>query len=189
MSEAPVNDEPKVFTEEYVKSLREENARRRVAEKSANDELARVRAALGIAGEASADAVKSAENLRTQSEADRELAREALVRSEFAKVSIELGLVDADAAWRLADTSAVKVDLRSRKVEGLREALDALVREKPFLAGRVARAGSPGGGTPRSAAPADDDSLAGRIRRQFERRLPRGAAVPGNSSGGMRFTR
>ena len=189
MSEVAANDEPKVFTEDYVKSLREENARRRHAEKTANDELARVRTALGIGSEGSADAVMSAEKLRAQSEADRELAREALVRAEFAKASTELGLVDADAAWRLADTSAVKVDLRSRKVEGLREALDALVREKPFLAGRVARAGSPGGGTPRSAATADDDSLAGRIRRQFERRLPRGAATPGSSPGGMRFTR
>jgi hypothetical protein len=189
LSEAPVNDEPKTFSEEYVKTLREENARRRLAEKTANEELARVRTALGIESEGSADAAKAAEKLRAQSEADREAAREALTRAEFVKASGELGFIDADAAWRLADLSAVRVDLRSRKVEGLREALDALVREKPFLVGRAARAGSPGGGTPRSSASQDDDSLAGRIRRQFERRLPRGLSAPGAGAGNLRMTR
>ena len=189
MSE-PTNDEPKTFSEDYVKTLREENARRRLAEKSANEELARVRTALGIEDDGSADAAKSAESLRAQSEADRATACDALTRAEFAKSAAEMNFVDPDAAWRLADMSAVKVDLAARKVEGLREALDALVREKPFLVGRPSRAGSPGGGTPRAAGrTGDDDSLAGRIRKQFERRLPRGLSVPGANAGNLRFTR
>jgi len=82
------------------------------------------------------------------------------------------------------------VDLAARKVEGLREALDALVREKPFLVARPSRAGSPGGGTPRAAGrAADDDSLAGRIRKQFERRLPRGLSIPGAGAGNLRISR
>ena len=111
------------------------------------------------------------------------------MRAELVKASGELGFIDVDAAWRLADLSGVRVDLRSHKVEGLREALDVLAREKPFLVGRAARAGSPGGGPPRSTPAQDDDSLAGRIRRQFERRIPRGMAVPGNGSGNFRISR
>ena len=189
MSETPMNEEPKVFTEEYVKQLRDENARRRLAEKTMKDELARVRAALGFKDDETADLAKSAEALRAQSSVDREAARDALLRAEFASESAKRGFVDADAAFRLADMSAVKVDLAARKVVGLDEALDALASDKPFLLGRRPGAGSPGGGTPRGAGREEDASLSGRIRRQFERRLTRGMNVPGNGSGGMRITR
>ncbi len=189
MSETPMNDEPKVFSEEYVKQLRDENARRRLAEKNAKEELARVRAALGFKDDEPADLVRTAEHLRTQSAADRDAAREALVRAEFATAAAQRGFVDADAAYRLADMSAVTVDVAARQVDGLDEALDALASDKPFLLGRRPGAGSPGGGTPRAAGREDDASLSGRIRRQFERRLPRGMSVPGNSSGGMRISR
>ena len=189
MSEQPMNDEPKVFTEEYVKQLRDENARRRLAEKNMKEELARVRAALGFKDDESADLAKSAETLRTQSAADRDAARDALLRAECARVSTERGFVDADTAYRLADMSAVTVDVAARKVEGLREALDALASDKPFLLGRRPGVGSPGGGTPRAAGREDDASLSGRIRRQFEQHLPRGMSVSGNSSGGMRISR
>ncbi len=189
MSETPMSDAPKTFSEEYVKELRDENARRRLAEKTAKEELARVRAALGVKDEESADLAKSAEALRAQSAADRDTAREALVRAEFARAAAERGFVDADAAYRLADMSAVTVDVAARKVVGLSEALDALASDKPFLLARRPGAGSPGGGTPRAAGREDDASLSGRIRRQFERRLPRGMSAPGNSPGGLRITR
>ena len=81
------------------------------------------------------------------------------------------------------------MDAAARKVVGLDEALDALAGDKPFLLARRPGAGSPGGGTPRAAGREEDASLSGRIRRQFERRLPRGLSVPGNSSGGMRINR
>jgi len=189
MSETPMNDAPKTFSEEYVKELRDENARRRLAEKTAKDLLARVRAALGFKDDETADPAQAAEALRAQSTADRETAREALTRAEFAKEAAKRGFVDADAAFRLADMSAVTVDVAARKVEGLGEALDALASDKPFLLARRPGAGSPGGGTPRAAGREEDTSLAGRVRRQFEQRLPRGLSVPGNSSGGMRISR
>jgi hypothetical protein len=191
VSENANSDEPKVFSEEYVRTLREENARRRLAEKNAKEELARVREALGVGSEESADVTKEAQRMRAHSEADRELAREALTLAEFAKLSSELELVDADAAWRLADMRAVRVDLESRKVEGLREVLETLVREKPYLAGRAAKGGSPGGGTPRSTGRQDPDEsgLSGRIRKQFQKRLPAGLSVPGARLGDLRITR
>jgi hypothetical protein len=191
VTESGNNEEGKVFSEEYVRTLREENARRRLAEKNAKEELARVREALGIGGDETADATQEAGRMRARSEADRETAKEALVRAEFAKVSGELELVDADAAWRLADMGAVRVDLESRKVEGLREVLETLVREKPYLAGRTARGGSPGGGTPRSTGKGESEEggLSGRIRKQFQKRLPAGLSVPGASLGELRITR
>jgi hypothetical protein len=188
MTEA-TNDEPKVFSEDYVRTLREENARRRLAEKNVKEQMTRVRDMLGVESEDPGELEKTVARMRGQSEADRETAREALLQAEFAKLSRELDLVDGDAAWRLADRSTVRVDLESRKVEGLREVLEALVREKPYLAGRGGRAGSPGGGTPRSTARQDDDSLSGRIRKQFQKRLPSGMTVPGASIGDLRITR
>jgi len=188
VTEGENQDEPKTFSEDYVKTLREENARRRLAEKQANDELARARDALGIKDHASVDLAEACETMRTRSETDRRLATDALVRAEFAQIANDLDLVDADAAFRLADTSAVRVDPESRKVEGLREVIESLVREKPFLVGRATRAGSPGGGTPRSGVRQDDDSLGGRIRKQFKRRLPSGMTVPGGDLGNLRIT-
>ena len=185
----PTSDEPKTFSEEYVKTLREENARRRLAEKSVKEELARVRDAVGLEDDGSVDLTEAVEKMRARSEADRELAREALIDAEFAKLAGDLDFVDVDAARRLADMSAVRVDLESRSCEGLREVLETLVREKPYLCGRAARAGSPGGGTPRSTGKQDDDSLSGRIRKQFQKRLPSGMAVPGGNLGDLRITR
>jgi hypothetical protein len=187
MTEPTTPEEPKTFPEEYVKELREENARRRLAEKTLRDQLTQVRAALGVLEDEAADPVKAAETLRSRSDADRKLVTETLVRAEFERTSAEFGIVDADAAFRLADVSAVRVDLESRKVLGLREVLETLVRERPFLVGRASRAGSPGGGTPRASGKPDDDSLGGRIRKQFERRMPAGMSVPGASVGGLRI--
>jgi len=189
VTEPENHDDAKTFSEDYVKTLREENARRRLAEKNVKEELARVRDALGVQDDASVDLADACEQLRTRSEADRQLATDALIRVEFAQIANDLDLVDADAAFRLADTSAVRVDPGTRKVEGLREVLDALVREKPYLVGRATRAGSPGGGTPRSGARQDDDSLGGRIRKQFQKRLPSGMTVPGGDLGNLRITR
>jgi len=189
VTEPTNSDEPKTFSEEYVKTLREENARRRLAEKNLNEQLARVREALGVGDEESADLPEAVRKVRARSEADRQAATETLMQAEFTKLSGELGLVDADAAWRLADKGAVRVDLEGRKVHGLREVLETLLREKPYLAGRTVRAGSPGGGTPRATGKQDDDSLTGRIRKQFQRRLPSGMAVPGATLGGLRITR
>jgi hypothetical protein len=85
--------------------------------------------------------------------------------------------------------SGVRVDLETRKVEGLREALETLVRDKPYLVSRAGRAGSPGGGTPRTTAKQDDDSLEGRVRKQFQKRLPAGMGAPGATQGGLRIRR
>ena len=74
MSETPMNDAPKTFSEDYVKELRDENARRRLAEKNVKEELARVRAALGFKEDEDADLVRTAEHLRAQSAADRDRA-------------------------------------------------------------------------------------------------------------------
>jgi hypothetical protein len=189
MTEPEHHDEPKTFSEEYVKTLRDENARRRLAEKTAREELARVREALGVNEDGSADLAEACGELRSRCEADRKLAVDTLIHAELAKLSDELGVVDVDAAFRLADTSAVKVDPESREVHGLRESLEALLREKPYLAGRTPRAGSPGGGTPRAQGKRDDDTLGGRIRKQFARRLPSGMTVPGGDLGNLRITR
>ena len=100
MSEPIEQDTPRTFPEDYVRTLREENARRRHAEKTVSEQLARVRKALGAEDSDAADLGELAERMRSRSEADRTLAQEALVRAELTRVAQELDLVDTDAALR-----------------------------------------------------------------------------------------
>ena len=186
--EEPATGEPAdgVFPADYVRQLRAENARRRTSEKRLSALVAELAAQVGAAEEPEALLTRVKE-LHEQSSRGAQLAREVLLSTTFAQAARDRDVVDPDAAWRLMDTSGVTVDLESRAVTGLEEALEALLAARPYLVGRAVPAGSPGGGTPRASRPQTDDTLAGRVRRQFQRRHPGGLAVPAPSSGTLRI--
>ena len=120
---------------------------------------------------------------------DRAMAEEMLVGGRFKELVAERGVVDADAAGRLIDMSGVKVDVEKRSVEGLEEAMDRMLGERPWLVGRSVAGGTPGGGTPRTSRGAsEEETLAGRVRQEFARRLPSGMSVPGAGMGNMRIS-
>lgn len=62
-------------------------------------------------------------------------ANERLIAAEIREIGAQMGLVDAQAAFTLMDKSGISVD-DGGSVAGVREALEALVAAKPYLAGQ-----------------------------------------------------
>ena len=181
-------DDESTFPASYVRELRAENARRRTNERKLEGTLKELASALGADEHEPETVTKRVRVVLEQSGQNRALAEEVLLASRLSQLAVERDVVDPDAAKRLLDMSGVKVDLESRVVEGLDEAMDALLSERPYLVGRSVPGRTPGGGTQRANRPSNDDSLVARVRGEFQRRLPGGMAVPGPALGNMRIS-
>jgi len=97
-----------------------------------------------------------------KAKAAEERAKTALIRAAFAEAAIGANLVSADDAFKLADLSKVTVD-DDGNVEGVREAVEALVKAKPYLVKQGGGSGGSGGGNPvRGNTPTDDPAERGR---------------------------
>ena len=139
--------EPKTFSEEYVKQLRQEAAANRTKAKEMEEKLkampdeitAKVLQALGI----ETDPQKNLETQLTEAQKKAKEAEEAskqaltkaeqrLIKAEVKAMATEMGLVDSDAALALMDKANVKVG-DDDSVTGVKEALEALVQAKPWL--------------------------------------------------------
>lgn len=68
-----------------------------------------------------------------------QMANDRLIAAEVKTASVELKIVDPDAALALMDKSKIKVDDKGN-VTGVKEALDALTKAKPYLVGKAAGA-------------------------------------------------
>ena len=66
-----------------------------------------------------------------------QMANDRLIAAEVKTASVELKIVDPDAALALMDKSKIKVDDKGN-VTGVKEALDALTKAKPYLIGKAA---------------------------------------------------
>jgi len=71
-------------------------------------------------------------------------ANEILIRAEVKSIAADMGFVDGDAAYALIDRDSV--ELKNGKVTGVKEALEALAKEKPWIKKGEAK-GSVGAGT------------------------------------------
>lgn len=65
-----------------------------------------------------------------------QMANDRLIAAEVKTASVELKIVDPDAALALMDKSKIKVDDKGN-VTGVKEALDALTKSKPYLIGKA----------------------------------------------------
>ena len=76
---------------------------------------------------------------------DRRLkeADDRLINAEIRHVGAQLGLIDPDAAFALMDRSAVRVD-DDGCVQGVRESLQELLKNKPYLGGASGSTGRAG---------------------------------------------
>lgn len=74
--------------------------------------------------------------LEQQVEATEARLREAQLRQDVTTVAARLGVVDADAAYRLLDTTGLTWDEAESKWEGVSDAVAALVEEKDYLVGK-----------------------------------------------------
>lgn len=136
----------RTFTEDYVTSLRTESAgyrtQLRVAEKA-------LREFLGLKPE---DQIPDVGHALTAHKTAQQAALEQatknakalLVKAEVKVLAKDLDIVDADAAMALADLSKAQVT-EDGKVEGVKEALEALLTAKPWL--KKAATTMVGGGT------------------------------------------
>mgnify|MGYP001201212351 FL=1 len=92
-----------------------------------------------------AERLKAAKD-EAEAKAEKALAtaNEVLVRAEVKSIAADMGLVDGDAAYALIDRDSV--ELKNGKVTGVKEALEALAKEKPWIKKGEAK-GSVGAGT------------------------------------------
>jgi len=170
----------KTFTEEYVGALRNESAgyrtQLRAAEKAVRDFL-------GLKSEDKLDDVSQALTAhRTASQQALEKAtigaKQFLVRAEVKVLAKDLGIVDSDAAMLLADLSKVQV-ADDGKVTGVKEALEALVKAKPYLAGKPGNTQVGSGSNPGPGEPADPVAAARKLAEERNKKpAPQGGFDP-----------
>ena len=79
--------------------------------------------------------------------------RKMQVAAEVSKIGTELGLLDADVALQLLPTDAIKVNAKG-EVTGVKDALEALKKAKPYLFGAQAAGGMKQG----TGAPPEKDA-------------------------------
>jgi hypothetical protein len=146
---------PKTFDEEYVKKLRAEAAsyRTKASELEAKSKeerqtlIQQLFSAFGIEADPNKEFEKQLQEARAKAQEVEQRANDRLVRAEVKSIAAEMGLVDADAALALMDKSGVKI-AEDGSVEGVKEALDALVAAKPYLKQQSAPANIGGGTNP-----------------------------------------
>ena len=146
-STASPSAEPKLFSEDYVKSLRREAAENRVKAKQFKEAIEKT---FGI--EIDGDITEALAAVKVGYEtrlADTQKSVRALhLNTEATKLQAELGIIDLEAAMKLADMSEVKIT-EDGKVEGMREALEAVLEAKPYLKGQPTPTRPTGGNPPR----------------------------------------
>ncbi|MEW6661959.1 MAG: phage scaffolding protein [Bacillota bacterium] len=140
---------PKVFSEEYVSAIRNESAHYRTQLRGLENA---VRGALGLKAEDQVSEAVISQYVQQQKQAiekSQASAKKMLIKAEVKMQAVELKIIDPDAAMALADLSKVQV-AEDGKVTGVKEALEALIKDKPYLVGKgsggVGSPGSPGGG-------------------------------------------
>ena len=183
-AEPPKVDPPggkgNLFTEDYVKTLRGEAAGYRIQlqaiKKSLKDEL-------GI--ELGDDPVETLTQFKQkQVDAAEEAinkAKDLLLRVEVEKLKAELGIRDMEVAMALVDKSKVEVK-DDGAVEGLKDQLEALLEQKPYLKDTTP---TPGGGNPPRGAGGSTDSAVDKAKEMaLKRNKKSGGNDPWNPSSG-----
>lgn len=141
-SEAQAAEEQERFDTEYVRKLRAEAAeyRKRLRElegKVKADEEAKMT-------EQERLQKRLAELERAQADWERE-RQEIMLQRHIENAAVKLGIIDAEAAWKLIDLKEVDFDDdgKPKNVEAL---LKALIQKKPYLANNLARSAGAGNG-------------------------------------------
>jgi len=132
--------------EKELASLRDAEAARQEASLSETDRLRR-----------------QLESRNDEFQALQQSLRQQAIRHKFEAHATRLGAVDPDAAFQLADLSAVEID-DAGNITGLDEALKALKGKRGFLFGAPSNGVGTGGGNP-AAAPGQKLVTSDDIRR------------------------
>lgn len=136
----PPTDPPKTYSETYVKELREEAAGYRVkvkqlegnASNQQQELINKVFAALGISPDPNVEFEKQLSTATQTAQEAKKWATDKLIQAELKSVGTSLNLIDLEAAEKLVDKSTFVVK-EDGTVEGVKEALEKLALEKPYL--------------------------------------------------------
>ena len=134
-------DAGKTFTQAELDAIIEKRLARAAKEKEKALEDERKRATM-----TETEKLRAAkEEAEAQAAKTLAAANEILIRAEVKSIAADMGLVDGDAAYALIDREDVEV--KDGKVKGVKEALEALVKEKPRIKKGETKGGSVGAGT------------------------------------------
>lgn len=89
---------------------------------------------------------EKAEQAEKQIQLLREQSKARLVNSELKVFAVQAGFTDPDDAVAFADRKMIEVSEDNDKVTGVKEAIDELIKAKPYLVGKP-KPGSTGGGS------------------------------------------
>lgn len=136
----------KTYDETYVKNLRDENAKRRVATRELEDKVEKLEKQVKASErEKLSDQERTAKELeeareeltqlKSQDEQRSKAIRDTQLEADVVKAAVhpDLGIIDPDAAFKLIDRSALEFDEDTGRATNIREVLEQLVEEKPFL--------------------------------------------------------
>ena len=149
-----VDPEPKLFSEDYVKSLRNEAAENRVKAKQFREAIEKT-FGIELDGDITEALTKIKSGYETKLTETQKSVRALHLNTEATKLQAELGIIDLDAAMKLADLSKVQI-AEDGKVEGMKEALEAVLEAKPYLKGQPTPTRPTGGNPLRGAEPQPD---------------------------------
>lgn len=165
-------EQAKTFEESYVKKLRTENANYRMKNKELESSMDQkftefqnnIFKSLGIDPDPNKNYEKQISDLKSKAQEAEARANQKLIKAEVKSISSTLGIIDPDIAFKLIDVSSMKVR-DDGTVEGVKEALEALLREKPFLKGQSGPVGSPTNPGSQNVKETVDDKMNSLIRR------------------------
>lgn len=143
-ADPPAPKEAKTYDEDYVRKLRDEAAgyrtRAKTAEANAETQqkevLNKVFSALGINPDPNLEFEKQLSDAQLKAQDAEKRANERLIKAEVKSIGAELGIVDMDIAYMLADKESFEVK-DDGTVSGVAEALKKVVEAKPFLVAPV----------------------------------------------------
>jgi myosin heavy subunit len=145
-TEESTTESAKTYDESYVKKLRGEAATHRTKLRETEERMAKLEKKL-----AEEEKKKLSDSERTQVELQEtkdelaklqadldqrsQLSREVQLEADVVKIAVlpDLGIVDPDAAYKLLDRDALEFDDETGRATNIREVLDALVEERPYL--------------------------------------------------------
>lgn len=146
------NEHSKTYDENYVKKLRAESANYRTKYKELetsmnqkfNDFQANVFKAFGLEPDPNKNYEKQVSELKSKAQAAEDRANEKLVRAEVKLISQKLGIVNPDIAYKLIKDELSSIKIKDNgDVEGVKEALESLLKANPFLKGQQKPIGNP----------------------------------------------
>lgn len=136
----PPADPPKMYDEEYVTKLRNEAAKYRTKAKDLEtnvttqqqDVINKVFSALGIAPDPNVEFEKQLSTAQLKAQEVEKRYNDRMIQAELKVIGSSLNLIDLEAAEKLVDKSIFKVN-EDGTVEGVKEALEKLAADKPYL--------------------------------------------------------